>query len=413
MIDKIKSLRLNDYLNIVMVIFVFVFPLSAKKTYPILIVLILLWIVEGKWREKIDKLLEIKAFIFYTLFILFWGLSLLWSDTIYGGFTKHYPSNGILEYFKMYFLCFLVVPIFITSIKEKYIQYIISAFLSAMFISELASWGIFLDILHLHGKTSDDPSPFMHHSLYSIFLAVTFFVLVTEYFKTTNLKLKIFIMFFAASALVNLFLNGGRLGQIAFMLGAFVYIFSKYKITIKTFFIAIISIGVIVGSAYFVSPIFQQRVHTTVHSVEKLYNGEYNTSWGIRVYALKVAQGIVYEHPLFGVGIGNAKNSFMDESKQYKHGYLVKSLWHMHNQYMQILLETGIIGLVLFLIFIWQLLKLQLDRDYKVLLYAFIMVYMFGFIGEPLFWNRQPFILFNFFIAFFLYHSIHRVSHNQ
>jgi O-antigen ligase len=220
-------------------------------------------------------------------------------------------------------------------------------------------------------------------------------------------------MFFAASALVNLFLNGGRLGQIAFMLGSFVYIFSKYRITIKTFFIAMISLGVIVGSAYFVSPIFQQRVHITVHSVEKLYNGDYNTSWGMRAYALKVAQGIVYEHPLLGVGIGNAKNSFIEESKQYKHGDLVKSLWHMHNQYMQILLESGLIGLSLFFIFIFQLLKLKLDRHYKTLLYTFLAIYMFGFIGEPLFWNRQPFILFNLFIAFFLYHSIPRASHNQ
>ena len=405
-LTKIKTLSITDYINILMVIFVFTFPISAKKVYPLLILLIVLWIFENNWRDKIQKLLQIKSFMYYMIFIVFLGMSLLWSDNIYGGFVKHYPSNGIYEYFKMYFTCFLLVPIFITSIQEKYIKYIMSAFLSAIFISEIVSWGIFLDILHISGKDSSDPSPFMSHSLYSIFLTITFFVLVTEYFKTIDLRLKIFIVFFATSALVNLFLNGGRLGQIAFMLGVFVYVFARYKITIKTSFITIVSISVIVGSAYFISPIFQQRANKTINSVKKLYNGQYNTSWGIRVYALKVAKDIVYRHPLLGVGIGNAKESFIKESKQHKYGYLVKGLWHMHNQYMQILLESGLVDLGLFFIFIFQLLKLQLVRHYKVLLYTFVTVYMFGFIGEPLFWNRQPFILFNLFVGFFIYQSI-------
>ena len=102
-LSKIKTLSITDYINILMVIFVFTFPISAKKVYPLLILLIVLWIFENNWRDKIQKLLQIKSFVYYMIFIVFLGMSLLWSDSIYGGFVKHYPSNGIYEYFKMYF----------------------------------------------------------------------------------------------------------------------------------------------------------------------------------------------------------------------------------------------------------------------------------------------------------------------
>ena len=50
-LTKIKTLSITDYINILMVIFVFTFPISAKKVYPLLILLIVLWIFENNWRD--------------------------------------------------------------------------------------------------------------------------------------------------------------------------------------------------------------------------------------------------------------------------------------------------------------------------------------------------------------------------
>ena len=402
----IDKLTLNKAINYLLVLFAFIFPISIKQSTVILILIILLWVIEGNWKEKFDILYRSKPFRYYFAFILFIGLSLLWSDTIYGGFVKRYPSNGIIAYIRMYFLGFMLVPIMLTSMKMQYAKWVISAFLSAMFISEMASWAVYMEWIHIRNVYAHDPSPFMHHSLYSIFLAITVFVLLTEFFRVKNIYVKAVIILFILSAMVNLFLNGGRLGQLAFFVALLVYIFMKFRITFKTISLSIVSVVVIFILAYNISPLFQLKADQSIHSLEKVSKGNFNSSWGKRIYALIVAKDIVLENPIIGVGIGSAKKEFIKKSKVYPHGGLVEPFWHMHNEYMQILVETGVMGLLLFFLFLYMLLKISLEKDIYILLCTFIVIYLVGFIGEPLFWNLQPYLLFNFFIGFFLWFGV-------
>lgn len=402
-----NNITINKIINYLLILLAFVFPISAKKMTGVLMLIIIFWIIEGNWKNKFNVLYNSIPFRYYFAFIVFMGLSLFWSDSIYGGFAKHYPSNGIKEYFKMYFLGFMLVPIMITSMRKEYVKPIVSSFLSAMLISEFSSWGIYLELIEIQGRIPSNPSPFMHHSLYSIFLAVSIFVLVTEVFKVKSLYLKIVMVLFMLSSLINLFLNGGRLGQLAFFIALFVFTSMKFKITFKTISLSILTVIVIFSLAYKVSPIFQFRADNAVHSIEKMFQGDFRSSWGSRVYALIVAKDIVLENPIIGTGIGDAKKEFMERSKKYPQGEIVIGYWHMHNQYMQILLETGIVGLLLFFLFLFYLLKISLDKEMYILLCTFLTIYMVGFISEPLFWNRQPFMLFNFFIAIFLFFAMH------
>jgi len=402
-----NNITINKIINYLLILLAFVFPLSAKKITGILILIIILWVIEGNWKNKFVVLRNSTPFKYYFVFIIFMGLSLFWSDSIYGGFVKHYPENGIVEYFKMYFLGFMLVPIMLTSMKQEYVKPIISSFLAAMFMSELASWAIYMEWIEIKGRLANNPSPFMHHSLYSIFLTVSIFVLVTEVFKVKSLYLKIVMVLFMLSSLVNLFLNGGRLGQLAFFISLFIFTLMKFKITFKTIILSVLTVVIIFSLAYKVSPIFQFRVDNAIHSIEKMSQGDFRSSWGSRVYALIVAKDIVLENPIIGTGIGDAKKEFMERSKKYPQGEVVIGYWHMHNQYMQILLETGIAGLFLFFLFLFYLLKISLDKEMYILLCTFLAIYMVGFNSEPLFWNRQPFMLFNFFIAIFLFFSMY------
>ncbi len=401
---KIK-INMNQWINYMLVILAFAFPLSAKKAEIIMLLLDILWIIEGNWQYKFLKLKRFKPFWYYFAFVLLIGFSLIWSDTLYGGFVKHYPQNGVLAYVQMYLLYFMLVPVMITSIQRKYIKVILSAFLLAMFISEIASWGLFLGLIDIKGRLTHDPSPFMHHSLYSIFLAVTIFILITEFSKIKQIGLKILMALFVISALTNLFLNGGRLGQLAFFVALIVYFIKHFGIGFKSIVLGMVSIISIFLLAYYSSPIFHTRANLSMQSLQHIAQGDFHSSWGARVYALIVAKDIVLEHPLFGVGIADAKKAYMKQTESYSQGKMVRGFWHMHNQYMQILLETGMIGLMIFLLFIYQMLKLPLADDMHILFVSFITVYLVGFIGEPLFWNRQPFLLFNFMIGLFLLFS--------
>jgi len=392
----------NKVINLLLILFAFTFPLSAKKSTIVLVLLIVAWIVEGQWRHKMKILYDSRPFRYYFAFIMFIGVSLLWSETVYGGFVKHYPSNAVAAYVRMYLFGFMLVPIILTSMRLQYSQWILSAFLTAMFMSEITSWGVYMEWIHINRAQVDDPSPFMHHSLYSIFLAVTIFVLMMELFKIHNTFTKVMIVFFILSALINLFLNGGRLGQLAFFVALAVYIFLKFRVTFRTIILSIASISIIFLLAYKISPIFHVRANNAIESLEQASQGHFATSWGSRIYALIVAKDVVLEHPLLGAGVGAAKKEFIEKAEKYPQGGLVKGFWHMHNQYMQILIDIGMVGLMLFFLFLYRLLKLDLENDSKILLHVIVVVYLVGFIGEPLFWNQQPFLLFNFFVGLFL-----------
>ncbi|MFT7823750.1 MAG: O-antigen ligase family protein [Sulfurimonas sp.] len=395
----------NRGINYLFVLFAFIMPIITPTTNGVMILLILLWIIEGRWKDKFEILNGSPAFKLYAAFILLLGLSLFWSGGIDGGFTRN-DANAVEYYFRRYIFGFILIPMILTSVKKTFIPYIISAFLAAMFISEMMSWGIYMEWITYKDIPAHDPSPFMSHSLYSIFLAVTVFVLMTRFFQTERFYYRIFIALFALSAMVNLFLNGGRLGQLAFFVALFVYIVLRYRVTFKSISLSILSIGLIFVSAYTVSPIFQKRMNLSLKSLEKITKGDYNSSWGVRVNILRVSKDIVIENPILGIGIGNTKTEFLEKAKEYDQTGFFPKLDHLHNGYMQILVETGLVGLFLFLSFLFLLLRLDIPRDSFILLSIVITIYLVGFIGEPLFFNSKPYLLFNLFMALIMLESL-------
>ncbi len=110
----------------------------------------------------------------------------------------------------------------------------------------------------------------------------------------------------------------------------------------------------------------------------------------LRAFYNQTAFSIIKEHPFLGIGLGN----FVWEIKQLLH--LLASWLHqpVHNIYLLIASETGLIGLVLFLVFIFELLK-QLNepsaasrQQYRLLL---LIVFCLLFIGlfDHFFWTLQ------------------------
>jgi O-antigen ligase len=375
--------------------------------------LILLWLIEGRWQEKYILLRASLPFKLFLAFIVLIGLSMLWSNGIEGGFWTKHSHNAIVFYFRSYIFDFMIIPIIMTSMKKEFIRYIISAFLAAILVSELMSWGIFMEWIQYKNVPPHDPSPFMHHTLYSIFLAVTIFVLLTQFFQTKTTLYKTLIVLFMLSAVVNLFLNGGRLGQLAFFVAIFVYISLRYRVTLKSILFSLLTVTVVFTIAYKVSPIFQKRMDLSVQSLQKITEGNYGSSWGTRANILIVAKDLVRENPILGIGMGNAKVEFLEKAKEYPQTGFFPKLNHLHNGYMQILVEIGIVGLLLFFFFIYTLLRVQIQRDEYILLVTIIIIYIIGFVGEPLFFNRKPYLLFNLFIAILLFKSINGVKEER
>jgi O-antigen ligase len=141
--------------------------------------------------------------------------------------------------------------------------------------------------------------------------------------------------------------------------------------------------------------------------VNGIMNGRYISSWGYRWNMNRVSQAVVSDHPFFGAGLGGAKRVFIEKSKQFDQTEGFERWNNVHNGYMQILIETGFVGLFLFIYFIYRLWRSQMVKNDLLIISSVIVVYLIGFIGEPLFFNKVVYLLFNLFVGLSLFKSIH------
>ncbi len=398
-IEKIKlgSVLYANILNGVFIIYAFLLPFS--KAFPIFTgpyIILLFWILEGNFSEKFKKMKSNKVIWYLLIFFLFTVISLLWSENIHEG-------KQLLRY---YFAIVVVMTAVFTSMKQGYTKWILYAFLFSMFISEIVSYGIFFEWWSFKGKSHIDPTPFMHHTIYSVFLAITIFLLLYQIQdKSTSVKLRIFELIFLLSSSVNLFVNGGRTGQLALIFGACTYVFIYFKKKMFILYTLILLSFVFIG-AYQLSPNFHNRVHQAVNDIEKIQTGNLNSSWGSRIAMKQVAWQIIQDNPIVGVGIGDEMNVFRQyiEHDQFHNLKFVKNVHHLHDQFIQVTVETGIIGLLLFFMFFFYLFNKGLKSENRALqasLFSILIIFLFSFFTDVPLHNFTG-GLFAFVIGYFL-----------
>ena len=379
--------------------FAFILPLSRALVSFFIIILPLLSLIEGNYRNKYQMMRETKIFLPLVAFFLLSLLSLLWT-------TDYSLAKNGLRLLSYFFTLFVIA----TSLKTKYIDNVITAFLSGMFISEIIAYGIYFKLWTYNHATPQDPSAFMHHIDYSIFLAFTSILLLNRLLsKRYMLKEKFFFFFFFLTVTGNLFIGIGRTGQVSYIVAIIIMAILHFKLSLKSILLSVFLLIGIFGSAYSLSVNFQNRVIATQKDVQSILHGNLNSSWGIRVAFWIATFHILEKNPLLGVGIGDYKMALREEIHKSDYKYLSAktkefiSNHHPHNQYLLVLLETGSIGLVLFLSFLYQYFRLRIrDDELKQLSILFGVVYTVGFFAEPLFIKQFPLALFLLFSGLFL-----------
>ena len=390
----IQNIKANNLINYFLMAYAFVLPLSRAGIVLFSLLLILLWFIEGDLKEKFSKLKNNKFAIAFFIFILFNIISLLWVESQ----NIKEAIRYIVKYWYM-----LVIFVIFTSMKKEYVNKILIAFIVGMSVSIVISLGAYFEFWEFKRATASNISPFMHHIEYSIFLAITSLVLVCKAIHQDKKSLKIlFAMLFIVSV-ITLFLTLGRAGQLSFVVTIFVLLLMQIKKRVKeTAIILIIFISSII-LAYNYNSLFHNRIEAGKKDIDKLINKQdYSTSWGNRVGAMIVAKEIFLENPLLGVGIIDN----MDELKKIvneKGNEKLKCIdsphfMHFHNQYLDILTKKGLVGLLIFLSLFYFLLKSHSNIDeYKNLRIILSVVFLVGFIAEPLLHQQFTMALFAFF----------------
>lgn len=396
--------NINKVMNMMMILLFFTVPINKPITNAIAGILLLLWFLEARFRDKLvnfKKNISLSlCFYFMFLFILF--LSLFWSESLNHGFWNKHFTNGFKFYFGHYFIYSFLVVIILTSFKKENTSKAISAFLLAIFISELVSYGIILEFWPNPLGNVGNPSPFLSHVVYSTFLAIAIFILAYKVNYEKRLKVKVFYWLFILSATVNLFLNGGRTGQLLFAVLLFSFFIYKYKLRIKTLVLFLLVSFFVYFIAYNTSAMFKIRSNQAIIDVNKIFEGDYSTSWGLRFQSFIISKDLFLEKPILGYGLGSAKEAYHSKSKDYSNTEMfTKVMDTPHNQFSQIALETGLFGLIPFVLFVLLFVREKYIDEVKYIAFMIMLAFAFMFMVKSVFETRLAYILFLIFIALF------------
>ena len=142
---------------------------------------------------------------------------------------------------------------------------------------------------------TSNPTPFMSHVSYNPILTIAIYIVYHEIFLNKKLdRVKFFIYsFFAITMTINMFITGGRAGQVMYFAMLVILIFQFFNSDkIKSLLAIMILIPGIFFAAYYSSDLFQTRVDYAIESV-KDYELNKNSSVGNRISYAKNSWDII------------------------------------------------------------------------------------------------------------------------
>jgi O-antigen ligase len=320
----------------------FTLPLN-KILVPIFIVLtIIIWFIEGNFREKF-QLLKSKFFLFAILLYILHLVGMLYTTNIKAGsfdleqklsllilpliFFSDSGNNNIqvLKILKSFVIgCILAGLICIANAALKYyISGEIDSFLYTQF------------------------SPIMHTSYFAMYFSFAIILILFNDGLLQNQNLKIIAVMFLMLPIV---LSSSKSGL--FSLGLILTVQFIYDILIKKSYLKVFVFSslfmVAATMLYFNFPEVFKRVSEMKQSITSS-KSEINSNTS-RIAIWKIASKIIAKNTLLGVGTGDVKDALISEyDKQTVDEFTIKKL-NAHNQYLQTFIALGLAGILVLLI---------------------------------------------------------------
>ena len=381
--------RLNRILNILVIVLAFSIPLYRKWVSIAAPIIMILWFAEGRLPDKLAALKTHRLTLAAAVFAGFALLSVAWSGDRLAGL-------GYVDKYRY----LLLIPMLATALRPETRRRAELAFLVGTALSVLVSWAVFLDLIRLRDAYPGNPAPSMSHLDYSMVLAVAGLMVLAGLLSARRPSAaRIGLGALLVLILSGLAINIGRSGQIAFVGAAVVIV--PLILSPRSWRAAAAGLaGVILffATSYAAVEPLRQRLSEGVAEFEAaVVGGDYGSNQGKRVAGAIVALDMARQRPLLGTGVGGTMDQFR-QILERDHPELAEAVaWfpHLHNQYLQTLAETGLVGLVTLLAMMAALATgpypAAEDRHLAVIL---TLVYLLGFLGDPFLHKQIPLVLF-------------------
>ncbi|MFA6514321.1 MAG: O-antigen ligase family protein [Patescibacteria group bacterium] len=343
-------------------------------------------------RMKRDVGIQIfkKYFIIPVLLIVYLLISLFFSINYQQSFFGSYERlQGVTSYF-FYFFWFLLV--FINLVKEnkseanlallniKIRRILIVASVSAFLVSVYGILQIFnLDFVslpeppYLTGRTL---STMGQPNFLASFLLLTIPLSTYLFYSSRHFLIKSLYILITVSQIICLFMTSSRGGLLALALttGMFIiYLFFASNLKGKAKGL-VVAVAVLVGLFGFL--IVETVTPGRLHQSFDFKNG----SFAVRVNFFQAAANAIIAKPFFGYGLENGSEVFIKYYERDWGAYanVSSNTDRAHNLVLDIMLNTGILGLIMFSFWYYSFFKLALFKIKKTVNRPLVLALTFG-----------------------------------
>ncbi len=368
-----------------------IFPGPWKEF--LLVLAVVLWFAKG----IIDKKLAIKKtkinlplclFVFWSIFLLLvdinnFGRNILGLRNLLEYSLVFLLAVNLIKnrsWLKKYILLILLIGVVVATLNSY--LYIFKEELFVNINRTIAPGYPPLNITRL-GRMA--PLLFMGAEYYAYYMAMIACLLAGFLLFVKSKLLKIILMIGVGSVILSLLLTHTRAGVLALFV-AFIFYGLRYNRKLLVAFIILI----LIGSTFLPPKMYQRYV-----------SGVLGGSLPLRLYVTRDAFLVAVTSPVWGIGLGNVGAAAVVHNR----------LSTPHNYYATLALQTGFIGLMLYLSILWIFLKTSINVFRRIeggyfkglmagmimFFIAFSVVALFGggegYLTAPFFWLFGGFVI--------------------
>ena len=387
------------------------------------------------------KLGNIALAIFMAILLFFFknkpktGITIIWFSTIYlfallllGLFLSDNISDTINLFGR--YATYLLIPLLLLFLDKDQLVYLKKRSLLGLIVGvTIASLVLltnnFINYYSIRPLFTIDKDLFNYYHTYHCFTEIlkiypTYFGLYAilsligslEFILTSMLRRdKILIgLTIPIQLMTILFLNARIITIIVIMLLVYysfvllkkVYFRSKifFLISIIGIFLLSILLFSSVRKTYMYSRFSQELVWDLTPNINTSYNGKYKAD--SRIARWEAAFSAIKERPTFGYGSAMEKEILHERFQESGLNFAATNYYDSHNQYLSIAIEFGLIGLSLFLFYLFSNFYFSFQNNDKVSLFFFASLMLVG-LFENLFKNNAGIIFITFFSNVFLF----------
>ena len=379
----------------------FLMPFSAAAISIFMILLITATLLDKSSYQKIYHNLNTPLFQSFVLFFILHMVGFYWLEV------------ESINWHKSWMIW--MIPILAVAVDKDIARKGVYAFVIGMMLAELYVYYNIFSIWeeYLKGRYDSSLLPISHIS-YNPYLAVSIGLLLTTLLagQYKNLRLIVAIIFLI-TMVANMFMTGGRGGQVGFILIWLAISYYYLKSNLTGLLAMVISLVFIMVIAWNFSPVFKNRTLKAVeqiilykkHVQKSLKANKKNmrTSVGLRLHLNEHSLKLFKESPIYGYGTGSFENTFNNYAENSSELVFKKS--NPHSNHLLILVQFGIVGFLIYLNIFYQQIRVAniMPRDYDFRAMAFVLPLFFLLINfyDSYIWGHHTQALFAYLIAIF------------